>query len=133
MAATKVTYKNGDKFRVVTQQGNYVVGEVYTVNQMQSGNQLCGTNKAGTNMGQWIIDSNVTRYTNTKEELLELKESYMAKLDEVNAKLKYLAESGADSLDEKEFKVYQALTILDTTKNRQEQVRKITALIGNYI
>jgi hypothetical protein len=128
MAAKRKTWKNGDKFRVNTAHSVYVLGCVYTVNGVNADN-LCGMDGNGNNIGQWIPKAYVIRYDNTKADLEAERSDLQVRLDDVNAKLAFLAENNLDNYDEHEFRVYQALTVLDSTTDKLERAKKLAALM----
>jgi hypothetical protein len=126
--ARRKTWKAGVKFRVKTAQNNYIAGELYTVNQV-SGDNLCGIDEDGTNMGNWIHKNYVVRYENGKDDLLAEKTELESRLADVQAKLDFLASNNLTEFDDNEFKVYQALTVLDETTSKLERAKKLAALM----
>ena len=118
----------GDKFIAKKTANGYTVGETYTVNGV-NGTNLCGSNSLGHNVGQWITTTQVGELTSTRQSLLEEKDALKKELEEVEAKLAYLSDACLTEYDDKEYRIYQALTILDTTTNKFESAKKLAQLM----
>lgn len=129
MATKRKTWKNGDKFRVTQAYSTYVEGVVYVVNGSNGPTQVCAMTEDGVNIGQWIPTNFIKRLENTKEELEEDKAKLLVKVAELDAKLKFLSENGLANYDEQEFKIYQALTILDETTDKLQRTKKLAELL----
>jgi hypothetical protein len=129
MATKRKAWKNGDKFRVTQPYSTYVVDVVYVVNAQNGPTQVCGSTEDGVNIGQWIPISFIKRVENTKDELEEEKANLLGKVAELDAKLKFLADNGLTNYDEQEFKIYQALTVLDETTDKIQRTKKLAALL----
>lgn len=135
MAAKKKAWKVGDKFRVknnIYHGTNYQTDLVYTVSQVNGSGANCslmGNLPSGLSQNQWISVQHVNQLQNTKSELKDEKTKLQAEIAEIDAKLKFLTDNDLEEYDDNEFKIYQALTILDETTNKLERTKKLAALI----
>ncbi len=126
MATKKKVFKMGDKFKVTTASNSYVVGEVYNVDA------ISGANVYDSRIGQYISTVYVTNYTHCdKKEIEEEVKSLQDKLTMAKAKLAFLVDNSLEEFDDGQFKVYQALTVLDSTKDKLKRSKLIASLINS--
>ncbi len=132
MSTRKPALKKGDKFRATHDYNGYVRGRTYLLVR-KSYTYLYGMDvETKQHMPRYTVRSYVERIPNDtgKADLEKEKQDLEHKLEVVKAKLDFLSDNKLDTFNEREFQVYQALTILDKTTDKLQRAKKIAALLN---
>jgi hypothetical protein len=127
----KNPFKVGDRFRATVSGNGYVAGTEYICNGINGITQVCGTYN-GTNIGQWILTSQVSKCGSTKADLTKEKDIIQKQIEEINSKLAFMNLNGLEEYDEEEYKIFHALEILDRTENRMEKAKQLAKLMREF-
>jgi hypothetical protein len=127
---SKYKFKNGDKVKIVSNASgtNLPIGTVLTILGPQ-GNGYYRTQE----YPQWnfpVGDLELVPCTFTKESVDKEIAGLQAQIDALNAKLAFLDETGQEEGCEREFKVYQTLSLVeDGNLTKQQKAKAIASLL----
>jgi hypothetical protein len=135
MAAKKKTahtFKVGDLFTVVSSAGGhgYPVGQKYEVTAVsapyvQGKNVVTGT----VPNVNWVATNDIKLVENDLKGLEAEKADLEAQLAVVESKIQFVKDNGLEEYDEKTFKIYQALSVIETTDDKLEKAKKLAELV----
>lgn len=131
MAKAKVSkFKVGDKATVI---GNLTghgtrIGDAVTITWINpNGTSYNGTSLKGT-YSYNVAD--LAPVVLSKKDLEAFIEEQEAAITSAKLKLKYLKETNSEEFDENEFKIYNALTVLDGAKSKIEKARILKDILN---
>ena len=132
-----VNYKNNQKVKIV---GNiaghgFYIGELVTLKSPTAAFNRGGTTTAvaeGANGYRYIVRfTDISPLALSKKEISESIKEYEDYITNLKSKLKFIDEIGSEEFDEDEFKIYNALKVLDDKRgSRIEKVRTLKAIIN---
>lgn len=122
-----MNFKAGQKVKIVasTSGHGYGIGKICIVGTVNNTNNTL-TIKNGS--GSYLYPADVVALSVTREELEKEKEDLKNQLDDINAKLTFLDETGESELDSEVSRCYTALKTLDSNASDLEKAKKIADL-----
>ena len=129
MIGTKIKLKpSGSKPSSANTNINSAPNEIFTVVRAYSDqtNAWYIVNSRGENAG-WVYDWEIQPLLSTREELESEIAGLKSKIDEVQSKLQFLNETGYETFNEDEYKVYSTLSLLEDDKLSKIEKSKIIA------
>lgn len=131
MAAKKNKFKVGDKVEIVSNKTGVhgaPVGETATISQAQGNGFYRLVEYPNWNFP--VADLKLVPTTFTKASVEAEKVKLLAATAALDAKLAYLDETGQDEGCDKEYRVYQTLSLVDDKKlTKQQKAKAIAALL----
>lgn len=128
----KFKFKVGDKVEIISSKsGQHAapIGETATVSQAQ-GNGFCRLAE----YPHWqfpVGELKLVAYTFTKASVQAERAKHLKAVAGLDAKLGYLDETGQDEGCDKEYRVYQTLSLVDDKKLTKQQKAKAIAVLLN--
>lgn len=131
MAKAKVSkFKVGDKARVIGNSAGHgsSIGDTVTIIKLLPTSRISARTEGGQGWSYFLND--LEPISCTKKDLETFIEEQEAEITTAKMKLKYLKETDSEEFDESEFKIYNALTVLDGAKSKIEKARILKDILN---
>lgn len=126
-------FKVGDKVRVIGRSSDSLPhGSIAFLSRVDNGDNTLkywmDANK--TNESSWHKFSQVEHVIENEEFLLNERDTLLSKVAELDAKLKWMRETGAEEFDGNQFRVWEVLTVVENgSMSKLDKVKAIAALV----
>ena len=138
MAVTRTTFsglKIGQRFKVIKNSNshNYIVGETYAMSRKGTATMSMNNIAKDYPKGNILYFKDIIIITNDlftmESDLKTFEEEFKAKSKDLKSKIAFCKKHCLDEFDDNTFKVYQTLSILNTTSSDIEKAQVIAKLI----
>ena len=123
MAVIKKTLKVGQRCKIVKNGSchNYELGTIVTICK------ISGTHIYVNGIGSYFYKADLESLHLTKEDLLKDIKKYEEEIQQCKSKIEFITETGSESYDEDQFKVYNILKMIEDPKTTKIQKSKLIA------